>query len=81
MSTCNGKCYLAQKLKKAEEKEKQAPVSKKERIEIVYFYSNIPLSPQNLPLAAKILSPTGSEEKCFSTYVADIYHPPKLILI
>ncbi len=40
MSTCNGKCYLSEQLKKAEEQEeKQAPTNKKERLEVLYCYS------------------------------------------
>ncbi len=40
MSMCNGKCYLAEKLKKAQEKEeKQAPSGKKEKLEVSYYYT------------------------------------------
>ncbi len=35
---CNGKCYLAKKLKEEEKKEKQAPVSKLEKFETQFFF-------------------------------------------
>jgi len=83
MSMCNGKCYLSEQLKKAEEQEeKQAPSSKKERLEVVYFYPNNPFD--FLSLAedqTDNLNLTYIDEIYTSSFIIDIFHPPKLNLI
>ena len=80
MLNCNGKCFLAQKLKKAEEQEKkQTPANKKERLELVYYqnkssvdctiYSDLFVSKLN----------TAHVNKFYEfRFIADIFHPPKL---
>ncbi len=83
MSMCNGKCYLSEQLKKAEEQEeKQAPTSKKERFEVVYYHSK---SSFNLPIYidsfAGKLNPACVDEFYTSSFIANIFRPPKLNLI
>jgi len=79
MSNCNGKCILAQKLKKAEEpQKKEFPAALKERLEI------------NLYLTDKLIEITGSRlvaennilflknDPFFkSNFSTDVFHPPK----
>ena len=83
MSTCNGKCYLSEKLKKAEERqEKQVPINNKERVEVLYYYSkrsfDVPIyddffvSELNSPYIDEIYT---------SLFISDIFHPPKPDLI
>lgn len=83
MTTCNGKCYLSEQLKKAEEQEeKQAPTNKKERIEVVYYYTKS--SFDFLGSASSYLYklyPTYETECYKSFFVADVFHPPKYNLI
>ena len=83
MSTCNGKCYLSEQLKKAEEQEeKQAPTSKKERLEVVYYYAK---SSFDFPLDAHCivskLNPAWVDEFYTSSFISDIFRPPKFNLI
>jgi hypothetical protein len=83
MSTCNGKCYLLEQLKKVEEQEeKQAPTNKKERLEVVYYFAT---SSYDYPLYTNSfvskLNPAWVDEFFTSTYIATIFHPPKFNLI
>ena len=78
VNTCNGQCYLSSQLNKAEEEnEKQAPAHSKERLEIVYHYSQFVYfklsdSPSDKPGA-------NFERDHYSfTLISDIFHPPKL---
>ena len=84
MSTCNGKCYLYEQLKKAEEQEeKQAPASKKERFEVLYCYLKKSFNFQsfaNNNYQSK-LNPAYENEFYHSSFIPDIFHPPKLYLI
>lgn len=82
-STCNGKCYLSEKLKKAEEREeKKAPTSKKERLEVIYFYAK---SAFNFLFYRDLfkghLNPACVDEFYKSFFIADIFRPPKFNLI
>ncbi len=78
MSTCNGKCYLSEQLKKVEEQEeKQAPASQKERLEVVYYY--IKSSFDFLfytDCTANKLNPACVDEFYTSSFIADIFRPP-----
>ncbi len=83
MSTCNGKCYLSEQLKKAEEQEKQqAPASQKERLEVVHFFSKSSFDLILYPgsFVGK-LNPACVDEFYTSSYITDIFRPPKLNLI
>jgi hypothetical protein len=83
MSTCNGKCYLFEKLKKAEEQEeKQAPTNKKERLEVVYYYSKSTFDfPIYTDCFVSKLNPACIDDFYRSSFIADIFRPPKLDLI
>jgi hypothetical protein len=82
MSTCNGKCYLSEQLKKAEEQEEKAPVNKKERIEVGYYYSKSSFDFHFYTdcLESK-LNAAFVDEFYTSSFIADIFRPPKLDLI
>ncbi len=83
MSTCNGKCYLSEQLKKAEEQEeKQAPTNKKERLEVLYYYAKRAFDfPSNIDCFVSKLNPACIDEFFTSSFIADIFRPPKLNLI
>lgn len=83
MSTCNGKCYLSEQLKKAEEQEeKQAPTNKKERYEVVVYYTK---SVFDFPICTDCfvgkLNPACVDEFYNFSFITDIFRPPKLNLI
>lgn len=83
MTMCSGKCYLSELLKKAEEHEdKQAPTSKNERLEIIYYYSAsiFDFSPLPEHFVGK-LNPACVDASYASSFIADIFRPPKLDLI
>ena len=83
MTMCNGKCYLSEQLKKAEEQEEQqAPTSKKERLEIVCFFIKNP--PGFLFLSdrySRKINHAYKDEFYRSSFAADVFRPPKLNLI
>ena len=83
MSICKGKCYLSERLKEAEEQEeKQAPTSKKERLEVLYCYSKSSLGFPSFARKHKSkLNPAYENELYDSSFISDIFHPPTLILI
>lgn len=83
MSTCNGKCYLSKQLNKAEEQEeKQVPNNKKERVELVYFHSknSFDFIPFTDHYDCK-LNAVCIDKLYTSSFVTNIFHPPKLNLI
>jgi hypothetical protein len=83
MSTCNGQCYLSKQLKKAEEQEeKQVPTNKKERFEVVYYYSKSFFDFLfYTDFFANKLNPTFVNEFFTSFFIVDIFRPPKFNLI
>jgi len=82
-STCNGKCYLTKQLKKAEKQDqKQAPNSKKDRIEILYyFYKNT----FNILTYRYAYTPktnaTYNKNVYKSVYLSRVFRPPKFDFI
>lgn len=81
-STCNGKCYLSEQLKKAEDQEeKQAPTTKKEKSQVLYCSkkSFTPLKHADTYLSK--LNSSYKNEFNSSSFVADIFRPPKRNLI
>lgn len=83
MSTCNGKCYLSEQLKKAEEQEeKQVPTSNKERLEVIYYcsISSFDFLFYTDCIASK-LKPACVDDFYTSRYIADIFRPPNFNLI
>ncbi len=84
MSTCNGKCYLSEQLKKTEEQQRdQVPTSnEKDRYEVVYY--------SQIEKYHLLISTDGHSEKkisyyrdCFYhyNYFPDVFHPPKFYLV
>jgi hypothetical protein len=74
MSNCNGKCILAQKLKKAEEPQKKL----KERFEINLYLSDILKVNPGIHLESdnKTNSPQNDPFLKFN-FSTEIFHPPK----
>ena len=78
MSNCNGKCILAQKLKKAEEpQKKEVPAALKERSEINLYISEI----RDLTTMPEVVSDNFKYFKNLRLYTSnhcdDVFHPPK----
>ncbi|WP_051295995.1 hypothetical protein [Eisenibacter elegans] len=82
-NTCQGKCYLKKQLDKADEKEqKQAPTNQKEKYEVLYCYFSKPYD--FIKYADIYLSKLNAAyDNSFhtSSYIKDIFRPPKLNLI
>jgi hypothetical protein len=79
MSNCNGKCILAQKLKKAEEpQKKEFPAALKERFEINLYLSDILKVNPGIHLESdnKTNSPQNDPFLKFN-FSTEIFHPPK----
>jgi hypothetical protein len=85
MLSCNGKCYLAEQLKKADaekEKEKQAPSSKKLQLELIYCYTKNSFTLfQYDNFKYTKLNTNYENEKYSFTYESTIFHPPKFRFI
>ncbi len=83
LTMCNGKCYLSEQLNKVEEQEeKQLPNSKNEKVEVLYFHAKKPFD--FLKYADNYISkPSSHNEYEFydSSFITDIFHPPKVNLI
>ncbi|MDN3205163.1 hypothetical protein [Algoriphagus sediminis] len=83
MMNCDGKCYLSKKLKKAkEQEEKQLPAGIQDKVEVVYSQSGnyFEFLPQIAPLISNLI-PAYGDDFSPSSFIADIFHPPKLNLI
>ena len=80
-STCNGKCYLSEQLKKAEDQEeKQAPTVKKENLQVLYCLSKKSFNLlEYADTYSRNLHTTYKNEFNSSSFVADIFHPPTSI--
>ena len=79
MSNCNGKCILAQKLKKAEEpQKKEFPTALKERFEINLYLSKILLVKTGSFLLVESNIQLLNNDTFFkSNFSTDVFHPPK----
>ncbi|MCL7988466.1 hypothetical protein M8998_10995 [Sphingobacterium sp. lm-10] len=78
MTKCNGQCFLAKQLKKAEEQnDTKVPLIKMEKLEMAFFSSDTPLDFQSITeqYVAR-LNPAKGIEFYTSSFVADIFHPP-----
>jgi len=82
MTMCKGTCYLTDQLNKAEEQEGQrAPASKKERVELIYCYSESIIDSLSIPdIYTGELNPVSVDTWYPSAFVHDIFHPPQFIL-
>lgn len=81
MVMCNGKCYLSEQLKKAEQEEKkQAPQTRREKLQSFYILNvtDFRFKPAILQ-AQEALS--NNYYICFLslTLVDDIFHPPQVL--
>ncbi len=80
---CNGKCYLSEQLKKAEEQEeKQAPTSKKDKLEVTYYYSKSSFEFSDcVDTYLSKINPASENELFTSSFISDIFRPPRFNLI
>ena len=82
-NTCQGKCHLKKQLDKADEDEqKQTPTNAKEKVEVLYCHNQIPFDFLKQTVFYEIRS-LGKYKSNFyaSSFITDIFRPPKLILI
>jgi hypothetical protein len=82
-NTCQGKCHLKKQLDKADEEEqKQTPTNTKEKVEVLYYHLQTPFYffKQTIFYEKQSL---GNYNTGFyiSSFISDIFRPPKLILI
>lgn len=83
LNKCNGKCYLSKKLKKAEEQEeKQLPTIKLTKLEMLCCASknHFDFLKYTFTYLSR-LNAAYAREFYFFSFIADIFHPPKLRLI
>jgi hypothetical protein len=72
---CNGKCYLAKKLKEQEKQEQQSPGTKKIKLEIPFYFL-----PKQFNFAG--IRPSDKEEYQFTNdfmtaaFYRSVFHPP-----
>lgn len=83
VNNCGGQCYLAEKLRKAEEtEEKRAPVNQTESIEAVYYVSKSAFAFFAIRKELdKKLNTSKQDQPYTSSFIADIFHPPESLLI
>ena len=83
ITICNGQCYLSEQLKKIQEQEEQqTPTNTQERLELVYYYHHASSSP--LAFVDTINSKSNSTyvvDFYASSFIADVFHPPKQNLV
>lgn len=75
MVHCNGKCYLAKKLKEQDKQDKQAPASKTEKFDIVPFFIPRPFILEGAVLNLKpeyFIKNDGT----VSSFPTSLFHPP-----
>ena len=82
-NACQGKCHLKKQLDKTDEEEqKQVPNSLKEKSEVLYSHSLISLEPVNQAIfVSRNIISNYKPDFYSSSYITDIFHPPKLNLI
>lgn len=71
---CNGKCYLAKQLKQ-QEKQEQAPVSRKNNSEVILFFAAPKLDSERFLCVSKTSYPAFYEVKPAS-FPRSVFHPP-----
>ena len=82
-NTCQGKCHLKKQLDKADEDEqKETPTNAKEKVEVLYCHNQIPFDFLKQTVFYEIRS-LGKYKSNFyaSSFITDIFRPPKLNLI
>ncbi|MDX1903775.1 MAG: hypothetical protein SFU27_06405 [Thermonemataceae bacterium] len=82
-NSCQGKCHLKKQLDKADEEEqKQAPTNQKEKYEILYCYFSKPYDfIKYADIHLNKLNAAYENSFHTSSFITDIFRPPKLNLI
>lgn len=81
MSSCNGRCYLSEQLKKVEEEKKQTSSSEKEKLKLVYCYFKVSFDLSfHTPYFIKKLNPVGVDEFYLYSFITTIFRPPKSLI-
>jgi hypothetical protein len=80
---CQGKCHLKKQLDKADEEEqKQAPTNIKEKVEVLYCYTQTPFDFLKTTLFYEYQLLNSYECDFYSSsFITDIFRPPKTNLI
>mgnify|MGYP001182219611 CR=1 FL=1 len=78
-STCQGKCYLSQKMKKAEEPDKEPiPTNFQERLQVVFNEVKNTVSIWSQLIQSDNQTVISQQNNFYSSsYTADVFHPPK----
>jgi len=82
-NTCQGKCHLKKQLEKADEEEqKQAPTNTKEKVEVLYCQNQTPFDFLKVTVFYENQTLNNYDFDFYSTsFITDIFRPPKTILI
>ena len=82
ITTCQGNCYLTERLNKAGEPEEVPAPTSQQRIEPVYYYANGFLNLDSLAYRNEHNSNAVFQPELYiSAFLADIFRPPKSILV
>ncbi|HEY5370402.1 MAG TPA: hypothetical protein VIJ75_15570 [Hanamia sp.] len=77
MMHCNGKCYLAKKIKQQEKQDQQVPVSRNERFDVILYFAPSYTALQNDQPATKNKF-FIKDENLVSSFSSSIFHPPSV---
>lgn len=77
MMHCNGKCYLTKKIKEQEKQDRQTPVSKSEKFDVIPFFVPAPIELAN---TSSEIKPEFfiKNEGPISSVPHSIFHPPSV---
>ena len=82
ITTCQGKCYLTEQLKKTGEPEEKPSPTTEQRIELVYYHANSFLDFDPLTDRYENNSNTVFQQDLYiSSFITDIFRPPKPSLV
>lgn len=79
-STCNGKCHLKKQLQKEDKKEKEAPVSQKEKLDLQFFPTNFFDFLPPTVLKKEVVSFSYIYSKS-SKHISGVFHPPQYLVV
>ena len=74
---CNGKCFLAKKLREQEQQEQQSPAPKKEQFEFQLYCSMLVYHIASQQQNAKA-EHFGPAQKSLATFPRSVFHPPSV---
>lgn len=82
-NTCQGKCYLKKQLDKTDEEEqKKVPTAQKVKYEVLYCHFAKPYDfLKHIDIYLSKLNSAYNNSFYTSSFITDIFHPPKLSLI